>query len=132
MFFFDRLVDGRKYRVAADSVWDPRTKQPVSRQVLLGPADPAPVADLARTRTIGTRRVGDVGGLGWVAEQLNVVRHLNEALAEGAVRSVSFSSRRRHTRCDRDWSSDVCSSDLENRSAGRHDTRGTLSAKNVA
>jgi len=87
MFFFDRLVDGRKYRVAADSVWDPRTKQPVSRQVLLGPADPAPVADLARTRTIGTRRVGDVGGLGWVAEQLNVVRHLNEAVAAGAVRS---------------------------------------------
>src|SRR2546422_7157427 len=27
-----------------------------------------------------------------------------------------FSSRRRHTRCSRDWSSDVCSSDL--RSAG--------------
>src|SRR5206468_7966575 len=26
-----------------------------------------------------------------------------------------FSSRRRHTRSDRDWSSDVCSSDLENR-----------------
>src|SRR5690554_8185696 len=25
-----------------------------------------------------------------------------------------FSSRRRHTRCGRDWSSDVCSSDLEN------------------
>ena len=87
MFFFERLVDGRTYRVAADSVWDPRTKQPVSRQVLLGPADPAPVADLARTRTIGTRRVGDVGGLGWVADQLNVVRHLNEAFAAGAVRA---------------------------------------------
>jgi len=87
MFFFERLVDGRKYRVAADSVWDPRTKQPVSRQVLLGPADPAPVADLARTRTLGTRRVGDVGALGWVAEQLNVVRHLNEALATGPVRA---------------------------------------------
>src|SRR5256884_7278318 len=29
------------------------------------------------------------------------------------VRSVFFfSSRRRHTRCSRDWSSDVCSSDL--------------------
>lgn len=80
-------MDGRKYRVAADSVWDPRTKQPVSRQVLLGPADPAPVADLARTRTIGTRRVGDVGALGWVAEQLNVVRHLNEAFAAAPVRS---------------------------------------------
>src|SRR2546422_6979823 len=26
--------------------------------------------------------------------------------------SVFFSSRRRHTRCSRDWSSDVCSSDL--------------------
>src|SRR2546429_7157237 len=25
---------------------------------------------------------------------------------------VFFSSRRRHTRCSRDWSSDVCSSDL--------------------
>jgi transposase len=45
------------------------------------------VADLARTRTIGTRRVGDVGALGWVAEQLHVVRHLNEAFAAGAVRS---------------------------------------------
>src|SRR2546429_2331943 len=27
-----------------------------------------------------------------------------------------FSSRRRHTRCSRDWSSDVCSSDLEDAS----------------
>src|SRR5687768_18590897 len=26
-----------------------------------------------------------------------------------------FSSRRRHTRCSRDWSSDVCSSDLDDR-----------------
>src|SRR2546429_3569607 len=33
----------------------------------------------------------------------------------GSMRSFSFfffSSRRRHTRCSRDWSSDVCSSDL--------------------
>src|SRR2546429_4484840 len=28
------------------------------------------------------------------------------------VRVFFFSSRRRHTRCSRDWSSDVCSSDL--------------------
>src|SRR5436305_10114710 len=27
--------------------------------------------------------------------------------------SFFFSSRRRHTRCGRDWSSDVCSSDLK-------------------
>src|SRR6266498_5665506 len=34
----------------------------------------------------------------------------------GRTREVAvffFSSRRRHTRCGRDWSSDVCSSDLE-------------------
>src|SRR5205809_7203575 len=30
-----------------------------------------------------------------------------------------FSSRRRHTRCSRDWSSDVCSSDLLGRRRGR-------------
>src|SRR2546422_1469452 len=29
-----------------------------------------------------------------------------------------FSSRRRHTRCSRDWSSDVCSSDLLAETAG--------------
>src|SRR5216684_5008756 len=29
-----------------------------------------------------------------------------------------FSSRRRHTRCSRDWSSDVCSSDLTRRRSG--------------
>src|SRR5699024_12218130 len=29
-----------------------------------------------------------------------------------------FSSRRRHTRSKRDWSSDVCSSDLRNRAEG--------------
>src|SRR5687768_17905656 len=31
----------------------------------------------------------------------------------GIVVFFFFSSRRRHTRCSRDWSSDVCSSDLE-------------------
>src|SRR5699024_12093305 len=32
-----------------------------------------------------------------------------------AQRSFFFSSRRRHTRSKRDWSSDVCSSDLKSR-----------------
>src|SRR2546429_7386246 len=31
-----------------------------------------------------------------------------------ALRDFFFSSRRRHTRCNRDWNSDVCSSDLRN------------------
>src|SRR5712675_2817119 len=33
-------------------------------------------------------------------------------LCVGAFVFFFFSSRRRHTRCSRDWSSDVCSSDL--------------------
>ena len=79
MHFFERRVDGRLYRVVAQSVWDPRKQQSVSRQVLLGPADSPPVADLARTHTVGTKRVGDTGALGWVAEQLDVVRLIDEA-----------------------------------------------------
>src|SRR5256884_5824583 len=35
-----------------------------------------------------------------------------------------FSSRRRHTRCSRDWSSDVCSSDLLVNNAGVNDGVG--------
>ena len=85
MHFFERLVDGRLYRVVAQSVWDSRKKQPVSRQVLLGPADPAPVADLAKTRTVGTKRVGDAGALGWVAEQLDVVRLIDEACGHASA-----------------------------------------------
>src|SRR2546422_5594047 len=34
-----------------------------------------------------------------------------------------FSSRRRHTRCSRDWSSDVCSSDLGGGPRERHAVR---------
>src|SRR5690554_573584 len=34
------------------------------------------------------------------------------------LRSFFFSSRRRHTRCGRDWSSDVCSSDLHGLQVG--------------
>src|SRR5256884_1268186 len=37
-----------------------------------------------------------------------------------------FSSRRRHTRCSRDWSSDVCSSDLD----GTANCTGTVVAGN--
>src|SRR2546422_3099935 len=38
-------------------------------------------------------------------------------------RSFFFSSRRRHTRCSRDWSSDVCSSDLVKGSERRRTNR---------
>src|SRR2546429_6602637 len=39
--------------------------------------------------------------------------------------SFFFSSRRRHTRCSRDWSSDVCSSDLADRVAALVDAHAT-------
>jgi hypothetical protein len=37
------------------------------------------MADLALTRTIGTRRVGDVGALVWIAEQLDLIRLIDQA-----------------------------------------------------
>src|SRR6266498_1153576 len=43
----------------------------------------------------------------------------------GSVEVFFFSSRRRHTRCGRDWSSDVCSSDLQPQ---RVDVKMTLTA----
>jgi hypothetical protein len=51
----------------------------VARQIVLGPATAAPVADLAATRTVGTRAVGDVGALIWVAEQLDLITHIDRA-----------------------------------------------------
>src|SRR3989339_1895187 len=35
-------------------------------------------------------------------------------------KTLFFSSRRRHTRSDRDWSSDVCSSDLQSACSCKH------------
>src|SRR2546429_4496278 len=43
---------------------------------------------------------------------------LTEQSACGPSQMFFFSSRRRHTRCSRDWSSDVCSSDLLRREVG--------------
>lgn len=79
MNIFERTVSGRRYRVASQSVWDPVQQRPLARQAVLGPADPPPVADLALTHTIGTQRVGDAGALIWVAEQLDLVRLIDQA-----------------------------------------------------
>jgi hypothetical protein len=72
-------VSGRRYRVASQSLWDSAKQRPFARQAVLGAADPPPVADLALTRTVGTRRVGDVGTLEWVAEQLNLIKFIDQA-----------------------------------------------------
>ena len=85
MHIFEREIAGRRYRVAAQSVWDAERQRSVSRQVVLGSADPAPKADLGETRTVGTRAVGDVGALVWVAEQLGLIELIDRACgAQGA------------------------------------------------
>src|SRR5450631_207832 len=87
MNIFERQVGGRRYRVASQSVWDPAKQRPFARQAVLGPADPAPVADLAATHTVGTRLVGDVGALIWVAEQLDLIKLIDQACCLKAPRS---------------------------------------------
>jgi transposase len=81
MHIFEREVSGRRYRIAAQSVWDSKAGRSVARQVVLGPAAPAPVADLSATHTVGTRALGDVGALVWVAEQLDLVALIDRACA---------------------------------------------------
>ena len=79
MHIFEREVNGRTYRIAAQSVWDSADGRSVARQVVLGPATAPPVADLGATRTVGTQAVGDVGALIWVAEQLDLIAHIDRA-----------------------------------------------------
>jgi hypothetical protein len=79
MHVFERVVNGRRYRIAAQSVWDPVRGRSVARQTVLGPETTAPVADLGATRTVGAQAVGDVGALIWVAEQLDLIGHIDRA-----------------------------------------------------
>src|SRR5664279_4465642 len=86
MNIFERRVGGRRYRIASQSLWDPAKQRSFARQAVLGPAAPAPVADLALTRTIGTRLVGDMGALVWVAEQLDLIKLIDQACGLKAPR----------------------------------------------
>lgn len=79
MNIFERSVGGRRYHIASQSLWDSVRQRPFARQAVLGPADAPPVADLALTRAIGTRRVGDAGALIWVAEQLDMIKLVDQA-----------------------------------------------------
>src|SRR5256885_5090847 len=87
---FEREVDGRRYRVAAQSVWDSKRKRSVSRQVTLGPVEPAGDADLGATFTVGTKRVGDVGALAWVAEKIDLVGIINRACGGSSKTGASI------------------------------------------
>jgi transposase len=49
------------------------------------------MADLSKTRTVGSRRVGDVGALVWLAEQLDVVGHIDRACPrQGALKGPTL------------------------------------------
>lgn len=90
MHVFEREVNGNRYRIAAQSLWDPVRGRSVARQVVLGPAQPPPLADLGATRTVGTRNLGDVGALIWVSEQLDLIGHIDRACGKlGAKRGPS-------------------------------------------
>jgi hypothetical protein len=90
VYFFEKIVNGRAYRVAAQSHWDAKAGRSYSRQAVLGPADAAPSVELSDLRTVGRRRVGDVGPLLWVAEKLDVVGLINRASCwRGGPTSVS-------------------------------------------
>jgi transposase len=85
--FFEREMRGNKYRMAAQSVWDSSRGRSVSRQVILGPAEPPLKADLGDTRTVGTRAVGDVGALLWVAEQIDLIGHIDRACGDHGAKN---------------------------------------------
>src|SRR6267378_4445076 len=90
MHIFEREVNGHRYRIAAQSVWDAERGRSVARQVVLGPAEPPPLADLRATHTVGTRGVGDVGALIWVAE--HQLEQAQVAVAKAAVARFELSA----------------------------------------
>src|SRR2546429_2352042 len=57
---------------------------------------------------------------------------LRRSLANVVVLFFFFSSRRRHTRCSRDWSSDVCSSDLRRATFATPTLPSPIEAKSLA
>lgn len=83
MYFYEREIGGRAYRLAGQAIWDSKRQQSYSRQVVLGPCCGPVVADLSATRKVGSRRLGDVGALAWVAEQLDLVGIVNRACPLG-------------------------------------------------
>ncbi len=75
----DDVGPARPATLPLQSVWDSKAGRSVARQVVLGPAAAPPVADLSATHTVGTRALGDVGALVWVAEQLDLVALIDRA-----------------------------------------------------
>lgn len=91
MYFTEKLIRDRRYLVASQAVWDAKIGRSYARQVILGSAEPLPKVELSDMRTVGRLRVGDVGALVCVAEQLDVVGVINRACGwSGGPKSVSL------------------------------------------
>ena len=73
MHFFERDRGPRSFRFVAQTRWDAVRQRPKSLQIQLGPVEAPAGVDLAKTETVGKKRIGDVGALVWIAEQLDVV-----------------------------------------------------------
>src|SRR5258707_4344815 len=70
---------------------------------------------LYAARKTGIQGLQAVVASGWVRGAVSGVGLLNLGIAFWEIFNFRISSRRRHTRYWRDWSSDVCSSDLDGR-----------------
>src|SRR5690554_5601956 len=78
-----------------------------------GTHGPLPSQSMDKRAQLGWHLLATTRALGLIAYRLYEIADQNaERAAMVAQFEFFFSSRRRHTRCGRDWSSDVCSSDL--------------------
>src|SRR6266496_6143973 len=108
-------------------------RNPALEKVMLNPAVPVPRKRAAMTELVERARLSPILAklLALLAERDRLVllpdllsayreRLLDyQQVVRAEVMSFFFSSRRRHTRSLRDWSSDVCSSDLRRRPSRR-------------
>lgn len=78
MHIFEREISGRCYRILATTVRVAGRKHPVSRQVSLGPVESDERFVPSQCSEAGFRRVGDVGALVAMAEELGVLDAFDE------------------------------------------------------
>ena len=89
MHTFSRTINGREYRILEVTERVPGKKNPVTRQVSLGPVADGELIDPSRCEEVGHRRVGDVAALIGIAEELGVLDAFDEvAPREGSGPSL--------------------------------------------
>jgi hypothetical protein len=78
---FERKMGERRYRMVAQSVVGSCERTVSCTAGGLGAGRSAAEGQPGETRTVGTQAVGDMGALLWVAEQINLVEHIDRACA---------------------------------------------------